>query len=129
MSHTVPILILEDNEIDVEIAKRVLKKGNISNPFYAVADGVEALKALKGDGTEKIPQPCIILIDINLPRMDGFTFLEEVQNDPELKDNIAFMLTTSNREEDMNKAYSLNAAGYILKDEIDMLGKAISDYV
>lgn len=129
MSQPVPILLLEDSEIDIEIVKRTFKKSKIDNPFYAVKDGVEALKILNGEGEDQISQPCVILIDINMPRMDGLSFLEKVRDNEDLSKNVAFILTTSSRPEDMERAYRLNAAGYIIKDDIKHLGDMLGGYL
>lgn len=129
MQNAMPILLLEDSEIDVELVERVFKKSNIRNPLYKAEDGTLALEMLSGDNDNKIPQPCVILIDINLPRMDGFTFLERLRGDKALSRNVAFMLTTSNRQEDIDRAYGLNVAGYILKDDIRKLGDMLENYL
>lgn len=127
MENPVPILLLEDSEVDVEIVKRILKKAKIENPLFVAEDGVEALEILNSYSNPE--QPFLILVDINMPRMDGFTFLETIRNNDKLKKNVAFMLTTSNRDEDMDRAYSLNAAGYVVKDDIDQLGVMLSEYL
>lgn len=127
MGNPVPILLLEDSDVDVEIVKRILKKAKIENPLFVAEDGVEALEILNSYSNPE--QPFLILVDINMPRMDGFTFLETIRNNDKLKKNVAFMLTTSNRDEDMDRAYSLNAAGYVVKDDIDQLGVMLSEYL
>ncbi|MCB9991377.1 MAG: response regulator [Rhodospirillales bacterium] len=129
MSGLMPILLLEDNEVDVEIVKRTLKKAGIENPVHAVEDGVDALRVLRGEGTEAIPQPCLILVDINLPRMDGLTFLENMQQDQTLKQNTAFILTTSDKPEDKERAEQLDVKSYILKDGVNTLSEILKDYL
>lgn len=127
MENPVPILLLEDSEIDVEIVKRILKKAKIENPLFVAEDGVQALEILNSHNDSQ--KPFLILVDINMPRMDGFTFLETIRNNESLNKNVAFMLTTSSREEDMERAYSLNAAGYVVKDDINQLGDMLSEYL
>jgi CheY-like chemotaxis protein len=123
------ILIVEDDEIDVEAVRRNFKKGNIGNPVYHATCGVDALEYLRGEnGREKISQPCVMLIDINMPQMNGFEFLSTVKNDPKLRRNIAFILTTSARDADIEKAYELNAAGYFLKANLDKLTNLLGFY-
>jgi CheY-like chemotaxis protein len=122
-----PILLVEDDEIDTETVKRILRKEQISNPLYCVSDGVEALDLLKKENGDAIAQPCVILLDINMPRMNGLEFLEHMRGDDRLKRNVTFMLTTSARNEDKAMAYNLCVAGYVLKENmgrlIEMLGR------
>lgn len=116
MAGSVPILLVEDDEVDAEAVRRAVKRTGIGNPLYAVSDGIDALHMLQG-GT--IKQPCIILLDINMPRMNGFQFLGEMRKDEVMRRNIVFMLTTSARSEDVRTAYSHQAAGYFLKESLD----------
>lgn len=118
----VNILLLEDDAVDAEVVQRVLKKRNMANPLYRATCGVDALEILRGENQkQKIPKPYIMLVDINMPRMNGFEFLKEVRNDENLKKSVAFILTTSARDVDVSTAYELSAAGYFLKDNIDKL--------
>jgi CheY-like chemotaxis protein len=123
-----PILLVEDDEIDTATIKRIMRKEQITNPLFCVSDGVEALELLKRkNGEAVISQPCLILLDINMPRMNGLEFLEQLRHDKELKKNITFILTTSGRDEDKATAYDLSVAGYILKENmgrlVEMLGR------
>ena len=113
----VNILLVEDDEVDAMNVKRAFKKVNISNPLFHAGNGLEALDMLRGTGgVEKIiPKPRIILLDLNMPRMNGIEFLHELRADPELHDISVVVLTTSNEERDKVAAYNLNVAGYILK--------------
>jgi CheY-like chemotaxis protein len=122
-----PILLVEDDEIDTETIKRILRKEKITNPLFCATDGVEALAILKnGKGKQAIAQPCVVLLDINMPRMNGLEFLEQLRKDEQLKKNVIFILTTSGRNEDKEMAYNLGIAGYVLKENmgrlIEMLG-------
>lgn len=126
-SETVHILLADDDMVDTEMVRRCLEKHNIKNPLICVTDGVEALNALRGaDGQDKVPQPCIIILDINMPRMNGFQFMRELREDPHMRNNIVFMLTTSAGDSDRRLAYDLQAAGYFLKkqtsDFVQLLG-------
>ena len=114
------ILIVEDDDIDAEALIRAFKAHKVSNPITRVADGVEALAVLRG-GKDKPPlsQPHLILLDLNLPRMNGLEFLSAVRQDEKLKQSIVFVLTTSNFEGDKTSAYTHNVAGYVLKDTDD----------
>jgi CheY-like chemotaxis protein len=123
-----PILLVEDDEIDAEVVRRALKKQCISGPLLHARDGVEALEALTGKIDAKISQPCLILLDINMPRMNGLEFLEEIRSNVNLKQNIAIILTTSARNEDKITAYNLNVAGYVLKENMNSLVEMLNQY-
>ena len=113
----VNILLLEDDDGDAKAIKRALRKAKVANPITRAIDGVEALEILEGrNGKPQLPGPHMLLVDINMPRMDGIEFLRELRSKPELKRSIAFVLTTSSRDEDVIAAYDLNVAGYVLKN-------------
>ena len=114
---SMPILLVEDDHIDVMNVQRAFKKNNINNPLYIAFNGIDALNMLKGnDGKPKLnPAPQIILTDINMPKMNGIEFIKELRSDPELNAISVFVLSTSNDESDKIEAYKLNVAGYILK--------------
>ncbi len=112
------ILLVEDDEVDVMTVQRAFKKGNIINPLYVAGNGIEALAMLRGT----IGQPSlipserrIILLDLNMPKMNGLEFLQELRADPAIRQIPVVVLTTSNEEKDRVHAYDLNVAGYILK--------------
>lgn len=112
----VHILLVEDDDVDAEAIVRAFHKQRIANPISHVSDGIEALAALRGDGEkERLPRPYLILLDINMPRMNGIEFLQALRQDKELERSIVFMLTTSNRDEDKLAAYDEQIAGYLLK--------------
>jgi CheY-like chemotaxis protein len=126
---SINVLLVEDDEMDVEAIRRVFKKKNIGNPLFHATCGVDALAMLRGEGGhEKIPQPYVLLVDINMPQMNGLDFLSEVRRDGKLKNSVAFMLTTSSRDADVERAYELNAAGYFLKDDLGTLASMIGLY-
>ena len=107
------ILLVEDDDVDIMNVQRAFKKNNIANPLYLAGNGVEGLELLRG-GT--IPRERrIILLDLNMPKMNGIEFLRELRRDPELNLTPVIVLTTSNDERDRIEAYHLNVAGYILK--------------
>lgn len=129
MHQPINILLVEDDDIDVMTLKRKFKKGNINNPIYHAASGVEALKILRGeDETQKPNGPVIMLTDVNLPRMNGLELLKELRSDDKLKESIVFMLTTSPRDEDVISAYRLNVAGYFLKENLDQMIEMLRMY-
>ncbi|HEB94070.1 MAG TPA: response regulator [Gammaproteobacteria bacterium] len=113
----ISILLVEDDEVDVMNIQRAFKKNHITNPVHVAGNGLEALAMLRGlDGREKLtPAPKIILLDINMPKMNGIEFLTELRTDPELRAISVFVLTTSDEEKDRVAAYDMNVAGYILK--------------
>ncbi|MBK6641684.1 MAG: response regulator [Bacteroidia bacterium] len=113
----VNILLVEDDSVDVMNVQRAFKKNNIQNPLYLAKNGLEGLAMLRGtDGQEMIrPRPQIILLDLNMPQMNGLEFLKELRSDPELKSISVFVMTTSKDDKDRFEAYNLNVAGYIIK--------------
>tara|TARA_R110001606_G_scaffold130619_1_gene266182 strand:+ start:93 stop:521 length:429 start_codon:yes stop_codon:yes gene_type:complete len=110
------ILIVDDDEVVIMGLQRTLKKMKFDNPSYTANDGIEALALLRGSaGNAPLQAPCLILLDLNMPRMNGHEFLEEIRNDPALRQSIIFVLTTSNSRDDKHRAYDKNVAGYIVK--------------
>ena len=115
----VSVLLLEDDNLDVQAVQRAFNKAKIVNPLRVAHDGVEGLAILRGEGGhEPMARPYIIILDLNMPRMDGIEFLEELRNDPVHKDAVVFVLTTSQADEDRAASYAKNVAGYILKSEV-----------
>ncbi|GAB2534884.1 response regulator [Rufibacter soli] len=108
----VNILLVEDDEVDIMNVQRAFRKNNINNPLHIANNGLEALEMLRS-GT--ISMPPIIILDINMPKMNGIEFLQEIRKDPVLNRISVFVMTTSNEDSDKIKAYNLNVAGYILK--------------
>jgi CheY-like chemotaxis protein len=115
--NTINILLVEDDEVDVMNVQRAFKKNHINNTLRIAGNGLEALALLRGKGNaEKIaPPPKIILLDLNMPKMNGIEFLQALRSEPELESISVFVLTTSDEERDIVAAYKLNVAGYILK--------------
>ena len=111
------ILLVEDDEVDVMNVQRAFKKNNITNPLYLASNGLEALSILRGSNNQiTIPQARrIILLDLNMPKMNGIEFLRELRADEHLQSIPVIVLTTSNEDKDKVEAYKLNVAGYILK--------------
>ena len=112
------ILLVEDDEVDVMNVRRAFKKNNILNPLYTAANGLEALAILRGEGKIEPAMPQarrLILLDLNMPKMSGIEFLQELRLDECLRSIPVIVLTTSNEDRDKVNAYNLNVAGYILK--------------
>lgn len=106
------ILLVEDDEVDIMNVQRAFKKNNINNPLFIARNGLEAIEMLRA---EKIPKPHVIILDINMPKMNGLEFLHELRADEKLRRISVFVMTTSNEDSDKINAYNLNVAGYILK--------------
>ena len=107
------ILLVEDDQVDVMNVKRAFEKNRIANPLYVAGDGLEAMEMLKAG---KVPsERRIILLDLNMPRMNGIEFLRQLRADPDLMLTPVVVLTTSDDERDKINAYNLNVAGYLLK--------------
>jgi CheY-like chemotaxis protein len=113
---TAHLLHVEDDDLCLMGLNRAFKAAKISNPVSFAHDGIEALEMLRGtNGRPRLRRPFLILLDLNMPRMDGIEFLRELRKDDELKKSIVFIMTTSDANEDKVRAYNLGAAGYILK--------------
>ena len=110
------LLHVEDDTLCLIGLNRAFKAAKIANPVSFAHDGIEALEMLRGtNGRPRLPRPYLILLDLNMPRMDGIELLHELRKDEELKKSIVFIMTTSGADEDKVKAYNLGVAGYILK--------------
>lgn len=110
------ILMAEDNPDDILITRHAWKEGNIKNPLHVVKDGEEALEFLYKIGKYKdAPTPSLMLLDINMPKMNGFEVLEKLKTDERHKKMPIIMLTTSEREKDIETAYNLGCNSYICK--------------
>ena len=113
------LLVVEDDPVDQEAIIRSLRKTKIANPITTATDGVAALDLLRGtNGCDAIPSPRLVILDLNLPRMTGGEFLEELRSDADLADTIVFVLTTSADTSDIELAYQKNVAGYIVKQRV-----------
>ena len=111
-----PILLVEDNLDDILITKRAMAKGRIRNKLYIVHDGEEALDFFKKQGKYKdAPTPTLVLLDLKMPKLDGFGVLKEVKSDENLKSIPIIVLTSSERDKDIDLAYKLGANSYIMK--------------
>jgi len=109
------ILMVEDDDVDAKGMERSFKKRRIANPIVRAKDGLEALELLENG---KIPSPYIILLDLQMPRMNGLEFLTSIRNHELLKSSVVFVLTTSHAEEDITAAFNQQIAGYFVKDEV-----------
>jgi CheY-like chemotaxis protein len=115
----VHILLAEDDRIDAKAFLRAMEKLRIQNPVTVAQDGLEAWEILKGiNGHAPFPRPNLVVLDLNMPRLNGLELLDRIRDDDDLRDTIVFMLTTSNDEVDKMAAYNLNVAGYMLKSDV-----------
>jgi len=133
MSEAIEVLLVEDNPGDVRLTREALKEGKVRNNLSVAPDGVEALAFLRRQGKyADAPRPDVILLDLNLPKKDGREVLEEVKADPALRSIPVVILTSSDAERDIVRAYSLHANCYITKpvdlDQFITVVKSIEDF-
>jgi CheY-like chemotaxis protein len=110
---TLNLLLVDDDDIDVMNVQRAFTKAKLTNPLFIARDGVEGLRMLR-DGTVPATRR-LVLLDINMPRMNGIEFLRELRADEALRATPVVVLTTSAADEDKINAYQLNVAGYLVK--------------
>ena len=108
----IDILLVDDDAGDALIAKKALESGRILNSIYSVRDGVEALEHLRN---AQMPRPGLVLLDLNMPRMDGRELLAEMKKDPELQTIPVVIFTTSDSDQDVVSMYNLHASCYVTK--------------
>src|SRR5262245_17424334 len=110
MEHsTQTILLVEDDDVEIMKVRRAFQKIHFEYPLIIAENGVEALQMLRNQLKEEPPfVPRMILLDLNMPRMNGIEFLKELRADPELRKMVVVVLTTSNADSDVDSAYSFN---------------------
>jgi CheY-like chemotaxis protein len=129
----VEILLVEDNPGDADLAKDALESSRVLNKLHVVADGVEAMEFLRGQGRHKdMVRPDLILLDLNLPRKDGREVLAEIKSDEDLKSIPVVILTTSKAEADILMTYNLHGNCFITKpidlEQFLKVVKSIEDF-
>jgi CheY-like chemotaxis protein len=107
------ILLVEDDEVDVMNVQRAFERNHLTNGLFVAGNGLEALEMLRGSTIPK--ERRLILLDLNMPKMNGIEFLEALRADPELSSTPVVVLTTSNDDQDKLDAYNFNVAGYLMK--------------
>lgn len=113
------ILLVEDDDVAAESVVRSLRKHDMHFPITIAQDGLEALEILRNKHAQlSIKRPFVVLLDLNMPRMNGFEFLEEVRADEALKRSVIFILTTSDSDADRSRAYNDHIAGYMVKSAV-----------
>ncbi len=115
-SRPIEILLVEDDEGDVLLTTEALEASKITNNMHVARNGEEALKFLRREqGYHDVPRPDIVLLDLNLPRIDGREVLARIKSDPDLRRIPIVVLTTSEAEEDILRSYNLHANAYVTK--------------
>ncbi|WDE00608.1 response regulator [Thalassomonas actiniarum] len=112
------ILLVEDDDVAAEAVIRSFNKADLQFPIILAEDGDIALNILRGSHERTIERPLLVLLDLNMPHLNGFEFLEILRGDEDLKDTVVFILTTSSDEKDLIRAYNENVAGYMVKSAI-----------
>jgi CheY-like chemotaxis protein len=112
MHRSRPLLLVEDDQVDARTVKRALTELNIQDSVVHMPNGEEALAYLRSGVNE---QPCLILLDLNMPKMNGIEFLREVKKDPSLRRIPIVVLTTSNEDRDVWGTFEHSVAGYMVK--------------
>jgi CheY-like chemotaxis protein len=112
MRSSKPILLIEDDNVDVMTVERVFRDLKIANQLVSTSNGEQALEYLRTNGNKK---PCVILLDLNMPKMNGTEFLKIVKKDESLKKIPVVVLTTSSQQQDVVESFKLGAAGYMVK--------------
>ena len=114
-----PILLVEDNPDDVELTLRAFKKSHIANPVVVAYDGIEALDYLFGRGAyadrDITDLPAVVLLDLNLPKLDGFEVLRRLRNDERTRILPVVVLTSSREQQDVLNGYAFGANSYVVK--------------
>ena len=112
----IEILLVEDSEPDIMLTEEAFASAGVANRLHVARDGVEALEFLRREGEcRSAPRPDVILLDINMPRMNGLEVLAEIKRDPQLMTIPVIILTTSQAEEDVLRSYQAHAASYMVK--------------
>jgi CheY-like chemotaxis protein len=115
---TVHLVVIEDDDVDVESVVRSLNRNGIFGEITVFRDGLEALQALQRQPTPFSTRPLLILLDLDLPRLNGIEFLDALRSDSRLRGTTVFVLTLSDRIEDKLAAYDRQVAGYLLKSTL-----------
>lgn len=129
VDQTLNILLVEDDDVSAESVIRSLRKHEVNWPVVVAEDGRMALDILRADN---IAKPHLILLDLNMPRMNGFEFLQALRVDPKLRGSVVFILTTSDSDADRARAYQEQIAGYLVKSTVgpqfSKLARLLVDY-
>jgi len=127
------LLLVDDDDVATEAVIRSLRRYGVDYPTVSAEDGRAALSILHGTHPQRrICRPFVVLLDLNMPRMNGFEFLQLLRSDDHLRDTVVFVLTTSGSDTDRTRAYQENIAGYMVKSAVgpqfSKLVKLLDDY-
>lgn len=129
MTDSTSLLLVEDDELDVEAFRRMLRKLGLECELHVANDGADALESLRSrvNQTHEIDQ--IVVLDLNMPGMNGHEFLAELRSDVRLRPAIVFVLTSSEHQRDVQMAYEQSVAGYFLKSNLAELVASMSHFL
>ncbi len=120
------IVVVDDDSVDQMLLRRAFKHAGVTNPVFTASDGEKGLALLKGNaGSPTVPKPRLVLLDLNMPRMNGHEFLDSIRGDEDLRDTTVFVLTTSTDTRDVQQAYARQVAGYIAKEDAGLKYEAL----
>jgi CheY-like chemotaxis protein len=126
------LLIVDDDDLTAECLQRSLAKAGGSFRVIPAEDGREALQILQGKSPKRVENPFIVVLDLNMPRMNGFEFLDELRADPGLRGSVVFVLSSSDAELDIVRAYDNFVAGYMVKtvvgSQFSQVAKMLMEY-
>jgi CheY-like chemotaxis protein len=129
-SHPFSILVIDDDDVAAEAVVRGLRKHELLCPVVLAEDGQIALQILRGQhAARRIAKPYLALLDLNMPRMNGFEFLRALRTDEALRDTLVFVLSTSGSDADRARAYNENIAGYMMKDKLGPQLKGLAHFL
>jgi CheY-like chemotaxis protein len=124
------VLVVDDDDVSINSIVRAISKQKINSTVIPASDGAEALRMLRGEhSAHHLTAPLVILLDLNMPGLNGMEFLQQLRSDPELHHNVVFVWTTSNNQVDMRAAYGHHVAGYLVKSGKDRNNGYLSDLV
>ena len=115
-SNSGPIILVEDNESDAEVARRAIKRSSPTRTLVVIGDGLSAAEMLLGtEGQQPCPRPRLMMIDINLPGLDGIELLTRIRSNPELRGVAVVIVSSSSEERDIRRAYDRGCNSYVTK--------------
>jgi len=127
------LLVVDDDDVAAEAVVRGMRKHALDCPIVVAEDGMAALQILRGKHpTRQIAKPYLVLLDLNMPRMNGMEFLRELRSDSQLRGTVVFVLTTSGSDADRARAYQESIAGYMVKSglgpQLSGLARFLTEY-